>query len=593
MKTYIQQLHLSFDPFEPNTNSREFFEGGGRREVCAQIVERAMYGESLICVSGCLGSGKTSLAAAITRSFGDEAVVVNIVTTLFMNPDQFMDHLIVALQLGEFESIEEGMRAVAYLANQLQMDARSLLIQVDDAHELSGEVLKLLVALKQEAPEESIQFILFGESQLGNLLESTLQPDQLAILAEFELDGFGSEATIDYVRFKLAGAGYTKQLPLDGSILGAIHNASSGMPGAINALVRDELIQQFGEVIEMSGSELDALESQFSADVAAEESDLSVEEVEEFSASRDVEDGAVGEEESSNAGRYFIAAGILLVVLIAAAAVLGSGQESEPVVARISVPASTTNVQGGSVERVSLTTITERARSSADLNTDQPEPSLVLGSPQAADVSAEESAAALTPTSVADNAAIAAVLEPTLAPELGAVAPSEKVANEAVSAAPRAVVQAAEVANSGSDSSSASPSSDALTSASLGSSSGGSTLNSSILGSSPQIASESSAFEQNLLSSPASNFTVQVVGASSEANIQAFVEANELGAQAGYFETRLNGKPWYVVVVGSFTDRASAVGSVDGLPTAAKASGPWVRSLASIQADIRKLQSAN
>ena len=76
MKSYVQELKLSFDPFDASAISRGFFEGGNRREIRDQIVERAMYSESLISVSGCLGSGKSSLLAAITQSFGEEAVVV-------------------------------------------------------------------------------------------------------------------------------------------------------------------------------------------------------------------------------------------------------------------------------------------------------------------------------------------------------------------------------------------------------------------------------------------------------------------------------------------------------------------------------------
>jgi DamX protein len=103
-------------------------------------------------------------------------------------------------------------------------------------------------------------------------------------------------------------------------------------------------------------------------------------------------------------------------------------------------------------------------------------------------------------------------------------------------------------------------------------------------------ANELSSFERNLLSYPSANYTVQIVGASSEANIQAFVAAAQLSVTAGYFGTLLNGKPWYVVVAGNFPDRESATALLSALPDSAKASGPWVRSLARIQSDIQKSQ---
>ena len=43
------------------------------------------------------------------------------------------------------------------------------------------------------------------------------------------------------LRFKLATAGFTKEMPLEGGVVGAIHNASQGMPGAINGLIASAL----------------------------------------------------------------------------------------------------------------------------------------------------------------------------------------------------------------------------------------------------------------------------------------------------------------------------------------------------------------
>ncbi len=68
------------------------------------------------------------------------------------------------------------------------------------------------------------------------------------------------------------------------------------------------------------------------------------------------------------------------------------------------------------------------------------------------------------------------------------------------------------------------------------------------------------------------------------------MKAAQLSVTTGHFETRLNGKPWYVVVAGNFPDRESATAFLSALPDSAKASGPWVRSLAGIQSDIQKLQ---
>ena len=563
MTSYVQRLKLSFDPFKVSAISNEFFEGGNRSQVRDQIVERAMYSESLISVSGCLGSGKTSLLAAITRSFGEEAVIVNIVATLFMNPDQFMDQLVGALQLpGEFESIQDRAHAVVHLAGQLQMDARSLLIQVDDAHELSSEVLKELVALKKGAAAESMHVILFGESQLGNVLENTLEHDQLAILAEFELDGFGSEATIDYVQFKLGIAGYTQKMPLPGSVLGSIHNSSNGMPGAINALVRDALDKEFAADVGVAGVELGALESQFSADVAIDENEFTADELEEFSAAREVDVPDSTLDETSSAARYFVAAAILLVVFVAAIAMFRPNQEVEADVAQISVPVSGALPVASSsqsampalapeaiAEEDSLPAIAQRLRASSLSQNVTEDESEQGGAATGTIIRTAE----VEPASVVALAAAEPepelVLKPVLVPDPAAIAssPAPLAATGTAGRTPEPV-----------------------------------TVDSN--------ANELSSFERNLLSYPSANYTVQIVGAASEANIQAFVTAAQLSVTAGYFGTLLNGKPWYVVVAGNFPDRESAAALLSALPDSAKASGPWVRSLAGIQSDIQKLQ---
>lgn len=567
MKSYVQELKLSFDPFDTSAISREFFEGGNRREIRDQIVERAMYSESLISVSGCLGSGKSSLLAAITQRFGEEAVVVNIAATLFMSSDQFMDQLVGALQLpGEFESIEDKAHAVSHLAGQLQMDARSLLIQVDDAHDLGGEVLKYLVALKKDAAADSIHVILFGESQLSKVLEITLEHEQLAILAEFDLGGFGSKATLDYIRFKLKGAGYTKLLPLEGSVLGAIHNLSNGMPGTINSLAHEALAQEFGvdvagdvEVpaeVEAAGAQLSALEAQFGADVAAQNTDYTGAELAEFSAAREADLVDLTLEEASTSGPYFAAASILLVVFVTAFVFLRTDQEVDSAVARISVPVPASASipvsmpaaipQGPSADEVSLSTIAQRPRASADLNPaeiktatasmlDASEPSPIIS--DAAELSVEVA-----------SAVVVIVAKPELVSEpLELAAPGR---DDLAGSVVRTSESVAEVSNN----------------------------------------SELSSFERNLLSYPATSYTVQIVGASSEANIQAFVRTAQLSTAAGYFETRLNGKPWYVVIAGNFSDKEAAAVFLSALPDSAKASGPWVRSFRGIQSDIQKLQ---
>jgi len=98
-----------------------------------------------------------------------------------------------------------------------------------------------------------------------------------------------------------------------------------------------------------------------------------------------------------------------------------------------------------------------------------------------------------------------------------------------------------------------------------------------------------SAFERQLLAMPARSFTLQILGASSEANVQAFVERNGGGLRQtlGYYRSQRGGAPWFIVAYGEFTTREQASATLRRLPQALSAAGPWVRPIAAAQAEIR------
>lgn len=97
------------------------------------------------------------------------------------------------------------------------------------------------------------------------------------------------------------------------------------------------------------------------------------------------------------------------------------------------------------------------------------------------------------------------------------------------------------------------------------------------------------AFERQLLTAPAESFTLQILGTSSEANVQAFVERNGGGLrqELGYYRSQRGGAPWFIVAYGEFTTREQANSTLSRLPQALSAAGPWVRPIAAAQAEIR------
>ncbi|MDI3324698.1 AAA family ATPase [Pontibacterium granulatum] len=94
--------------------------------------------------------------------------------------------------------------------------------------------------------------------------------------------------------------------------------------------------------------------------------------------------------------------------------------------------------------------------------------------------------------------------------------------------------------------------------------------------------------EKLLLAEPAGNYTLQLLGAREKSSTERFVRtyADQDGLRV--FATLFKGKPWYVVVYGSYADRKQATNAVSGLPQGLKKLRPWARSMKGIHSDIRK-----
>ena len=551
MNKYMQWLDLDFDPFVPSSSSRDFYCSGDRQTLLDQIVEFSLYSNAMIAVTGPLGAGKTTLATNFCERFADEAVCVRVAATLFMNQGQFLDALQSSLSFKPAPGLdtEFAINQICQYAAELDLEARSLIIIIDDAHELSAEVLQLLTKLLDSCVDSSIHALLLGERQLDNLLQNTLTNEAQDRLAVFPLDGFASDETHDYIRFKLATAGFNKEMPLEGGVVGAIHNASQGMPGAINGLIANALNAAAPAVAVAPApsigaptavmDELDDIDE--FGPLTSGERFAGIDDIEQFEglhASERLEsgdeDGAADMQLTWLAGvqpRYLSAAAILLVLLTGTLLFWDASPrvtESLPIPVAIA-PAAIPPVQ------------------------DEPEliPTSIAETPAAVAVVA---AAAITKTA---NAVSSAPVDAIIA-EAVSVEENEPVQVAAQEAVANVVEQVAEVP---------------------------------VLEATPVLA-EVSAFEGLLLQEAPESFAVQLSASRSEANISAFVGQLTGTQPVGYFETRHQGGPWFVAVLAPFSDRDQATRAISALPEKMRSNQPWIRSVAGIQTDIREQLSS-
>ncbi|MCG8415818.1 MAG: AAA family ATPase [Pseudomonadales bacterium] len=510
MSGYQDSLKLDHDPFAPATRSRSFFGGAGREALLHRLVEQAHYGAPLSAVCGALGAGKTSLAREFSNAFSDEAVVVQVQATLFMNKLQFLEALLQQLPIGASSPEPQDIIAdICQFAERLFLDAKTLVVVVDDAHELASEVLESIGLIVARVSESALHVLLLGETQLSGMLHSVLGADLLARLLEEELKPLGGESAMEYVVHKLKDAGYEGPVPLDPAQLGVIVNEASGNPGVMNTLISTSLndASMRPPKVRTGGAPVDS--------------------------SKPLSFSSAAFASLAPGAAYWIAA-LVLFGLLLGALLLPEGASNDMDVAMATQEPTTATTQrielSVPVQNDSFSTVVQPQSTVASALTESPD--------QAAVRLSEE-------TAVADSGSEETT--DVLLPPIEHAAPDDQPRSEEPELAAAEVSEGVQVSD----------------------------------------------FEQQLLAYPSEHYTVQIMGSRSEDSVRRFV-ARELGAlNHGYFETRYQDQPWFVVVMGNFVSREAASRAVSDLPASIRELDPWVRNLTDIQSDIRTVRGLN
>lgn len=82
-------------------------------------------------------------------------------------------------------------------------------------------------------------------------------------------------------------------------------------------------------------------------------------------------------------------------------------------------------------------------------------------------------------------------------------------------------------------------------------------------------------------------YTLQVLGARDEEAVKAFIAGRADKSQLRYFQTRLEGQPWFVVIYGSFSSRELALGVAGSLDFGVD-SRPFPKSFGAIQDELAR-----
>ncbi len=239
---------LDRDPFAEGGVQGLFYPGAARQETAEQLQHLARFSDCVLLVTGAAGSGKTALRRHFVAQSAADTRCCMLEAALLEGAEPWLRRVMsgLGLRLPVRGSIEaELQQLVEHCSSRSESGARSWLV-VDDAHHLHPDVLQFLPRLLLAAGRH-LRVVLFAEPGWREQLQALMPPG--VPLHTVELQPFERGDTHAYIHYRLNTAGFDGEIPFNPQELERIHSRSSGLPGQVNMLARQVLIDAV-EVVE-------------------------------------------------------------------------------------------------------------------------------------------------------------------------------------------------------------------------------------------------------------------------------------------------------------------------------------------------------
>lgn len=248
---YLEHFRLREMPFSLTPDTEFFMSRAGYQDALNVLLVALRSGEGFVKVTGEVGTGKTMLCRALMKSLPDDYETAYIPNP-YLRPTTLL--LSIADELGIEYPARIGQHAFQRLLNRSLLDyhrrGRRVVVCMDEAQALPLETLETLRLLTNLETEKSklIQVVLFGQPELDEVLEQpSVRQLRQRITFTYEILPLTAPGTADYVRHRLAVAGYGGADLVNRRAQEAVYRASNGIPRLVNILMHKALMAAFGD----------------------------------------------------------------------------------------------------------------------------------------------------------------------------------------------------------------------------------------------------------------------------------------------------------------------------------------------------------
>jgi general secretion pathway protein A len=247
---YERFYGLDERPFELTPNPRYLFLSPRHAEALTMLEYGTCRRNGLTLLIGEAGTGKTTLVyAALERQRADDALHV-FLTNPALTREEFFDFLACGFGLSTEARTSKSrflLELSASLAERSEAGGGAALI-VDEAQGLSDVVLEEIRLLGniETASQKLLSIILIGQPELGDRLNaSALRQLKQRVALRCTLAALDLAETTAYITTRIGVAGGDAASIFGRAAIGAMYDASGGIPRTISVICENALINGF------------------------------------------------------------------------------------------------------------------------------------------------------------------------------------------------------------------------------------------------------------------------------------------------------------------------------------------------------------
>jgi DamX protein len=536
---YRQRYGLSEDPFA-HDYSFPLFTGAGRRQLLDQLLHLCQFSNSVLAVLGEHGLGKTRIAHAFMDSLSDQDQICFLSLRSGQSLEQILLSIIQSfgIETSDVPSTESLLATLeAFIAEEAVSDDDGLAVVVlDNAQLLDDQSISVLTSLLSNFPQQNrLHLALFGEPQLMHRLER-LSPENL-LINDFHLQPFGLLETVDYLNFRMEMADYLGPEIFTEPMVEPWWRQTHGQLSVLHELAQERLLESVTPPSSSSKRPLPVV--------------------------------------------HIIAISMLIAVVGVAFLYMGDDKTQTPANSSLanSTALPTAAPQPETTQPASVAPAGVDNKNAELSSTDTPVQPLLQTLPQPLQPN-QQMQPITEPVQTVESAASTTVISEDMPKEevvpLAQLPTSQPKSTQALpEPMPIAQAKPVEVAPQPAappevkvikpEPDIVKPTVKSVSTAAIG----------------------AGAQERNILSWRPSEYTIQLLGVSSEKAARDFVAAQANKKDLLVFKSKRQGKDWFVVITGRYISSAQARQAIARLPDVQRDAGPWPRDVKTIQNEIK------